>query len=61
MKRLKTYLFALVVVLVGLQTANAHTGLTEIIVFGDSLSDTGNVFLASGGAAVGSPPEGLCF
>ncbi len=35
--------------------ANADAPYSQIVVFGDSLSDTGNVFLATGGAEVGPP------
>src|SRR5262245_14581793 len=36
-------------------SAQARNPLTEVVVFGDSLSDTGNLFLASGGT-VATPP-----
>jgi 3-phytase len=35
--------------------ARAESPCSEIVVFGDSLSDTGNVFLATGGVAAGAP------
>jgi phospholipase/lecithinase/hemolysin len=35
--------------------AKAEFPFSQLYVFGDSISDTGNVFLAFGGAAVGPP------
>jgi len=41
----------------GFQVSAVHAGgITEIVVFGDSLSDTGNLYLASGQKTPPSPP-----
>ena len=41
----------------GFQVSAVHAGgITEIVVFGDSLSDTGNLYLASGKTTPPSPP-----
>ena len=46
---------AAVTVLIVNGTTHAEEPFSEIIVFGDSVSDTGNVFLFTEGAAVGPP------
>jgi phospholipase/lecithinase/hemolysin len=46
---------ALVLASIGPSATNAAAPFSEIVVFGDSVSDTGNVFLASAGTIAGPP------
>ena len=50
--------FAIVVVALCLgSAASAHDGFSDAIVFGDSLTDTGNVYIATFGGTPQSPPH----
>jgi phospholipase/lecithinase/hemolysin len=49
-------LATLVLLMVGMAPGMSHAGFTSIVAFGDSLSDTGNVYAATSGATPASPP-----
>ena len=52
-----TRFLAIALIVIGQFTA-AHAGsITSIVSFGDSLNDTGNLSLATGGAYPASPPN----
>jgi phospholipase/lecithinase/hemolysin len=54
---LKTLRIAILAMLAtALAPSAASAGFTSIVAFGDSLSDTGNVFLATGGTTPATPP-----
>ena len=52
-----TRFLAIALIVIGQFTA-AHAGsITSIVSFGDSLNDTGNLYLASSGTYPPSPPQ----